>query len=90
MYCEGEFRIQYNQKIFCYAGLLYVFVESSYAVYVAAIISNLSSRGFVSIILHFWKEGSKITMSRFGFIINSSIYTASTITGICIIINVDL
>ena len=55
MYCEREFCIQYIHKICCYTGLLYVFIETSYAVYVAAIISKYyetgggGSRGFVAI-----------------------------------------
>jgi hypothetical protein len=98
VYCEREFCIQCNQKIFCYTGLLYVFIESSYAVYVAAIISNYcetqGAGGVVDLlplILHFWKEGSKFTMAWFGFATKWSMYTASPITDICIIsINMDL
>ena len=64
MYCEREFCIQYNQNIFCYTDLLYIFIESSYAVYVAAIISKyyetLGGVGVVvdllPLILHFFRK----------------------------------
>jgi hypothetical protein len=45
MYCECEFCIQYKQKIFCYTGLFYVFIERSYVVYLAVIIINCYEMG---------------------------------------------